>query len=68
MGAGEDPDVGAVGRVAAVLLVVVGVELVAALGEGSSGREPLGTRPATTFAPRVGVGTGANGKNSHIAS
>ncbi len=68
MSAVEDPDAGAVGRVEAVLPVVVDAELVVVLGAGTSGCESLGTTPATTFAPRVGVAVGANGKNAHIAS
>ena len=66
-GAADDVGAGAVGSVAAVLLVVVDVEVVVALGAGASGGESLGTTPATTIVLKVDAAACANGKNSHIA-
>ena len=68
VGAADDVGVGAVGSVAAVLLVVVDVEVVATLGTGASGGESLGTTPEPTVTLEVDAVVGANGKNSHIAS
>ncbi len=51
----DDVGVGAVGGAVVVLLVVADVELVVVLDAGTSGRESLGTTPATTIVLEIGV-------------
>ncbi len=68
VGAADGVGTGAVGIAAAVLLVVVDVEVVVTFGTGASDGESLGTTPETIIVSRVDAVVGANGKNSHIAS